>query len=432
LISDKVELEDFAEAFEEDEMLAMRDYASIPGDANQPFFPNPDMLDTKGVDNDHYPVDPDSLVIQEWFTPLEHAEYVFAGDLSVSGDRTGLAFGHYDWLRNKVVLDFTLAIKVPRGSTVDYGPIKSLIYGLTEKGFRISGCVFDQFQSHDFINQLRSQGYNARVVQFADSLQGCGTVRDMLLNNRFDFNKKHEKIFIGEAKELQVVNSKRVDHQKTTGYYNSKDVWDAVVNMTVELIEIKKKASDTTDFILPTSMVTDAFQFGNMDMSQFSTSKMPYMIGLGIARRESVLTASARLPDGRAHVFLAKVIPFVRITQETTGFIKTLMEEFGTTTVMTETMHDYAYTDLTSAGIQCARLNSDKVITNGVEAFAHFISNRRVSFNQTLRSTISAPLANFHRDATGRVNREGAAVPISVILSTVMLPEAEDSGVLKF
>ena len=56
-------------------------------------------------------------------------------------------------------------------------------------------------------------------------------LHDLIHTGRFvyyDFND----VFIGEAKELQVVNSKRIDHFQTEGFYNSKDCWDSVVNAT--------------------------------------------------------------------------------------------------------------------------------------------------------------------------------------------------------
>ena len=66
--------------------------------------------------------------------------------------------------------------------------------------------------------------------------------------------------FIGEAKELQIVNSKRIDHLKSGGKYNGKDAWDSAVNASLGAIEDYYKngnmgqknqvVSDTADKLL--------------------------------------------------------------------------------------------------------------------------------------------------------------------------------------
>ena len=143
---------------------------------------------------------------------------------------------HYDFFKQKVVLDFSMAIHAERGTRVDYGPIRQLIYNLRNRGFNIKKAVFDQFQSNDSINQLRSNNIDSEQVQYAESFVGCTQLHELIHTDKFEYYDFNE-VFIGEAQELQVVNSKRIDHLKTDGFYNSKDVWDSVVNATYVCIQ---------------------------------------------------------------------------------------------------------------------------------------------------------------------------------------------------
>ena len=56
------------------------------------------------------------------------------------------------------------------------------------------------------------------------------------MTDRFEYNICDE-VFIGQAKELQVVNSKRIDHLQNGGFYNGKDTWDSVVSSTLLCLE---------------------------------------------------------------------------------------------------------------------------------------------------------------------------------------------------
>ena len=232
---DNSSLDLFLSAFEMDELGAMRDFAAVPTNGATPFFKNPKILDQMALPGSKNPIS-DELQIATWFQPIPSFRYFFAGDLSVSGDATGISLVHYDTFNNNIVLDFSKQVKGTRNMPVDYGQIRQLIYSLSDHGFNICGIAFDQFQSNDSINILINKGYSAKVVKYAESFAGCNMLHDLIHTNRFiyyDFND----VFIGEAKELQIVNSKRIDHLLNGGFYNSKDVFDSVVNATYICLE---------------------------------------------------------------------------------------------------------------------------------------------------------------------------------------------------
>ena len=235
IINAKTSLEDFLDDFVRDEHGALRDYAAVPTHALTPFFQDADILDRNAVPGTTCPID-DHLRISPDFKPEIGMTYFFAGDLSVSGDRTGIAMAHYNPFIDKIILDFSKAVDAPKGSRVDYGPIRTLIMNLRDRGFHIKTVAFDQFQSNDSINQLTMAGFNAIQVNYADSFVGCIQMHELIHTDRLVYGADNT-IFIGEAKELQIVNSKRIDHLMSDGYYNSKDVWDATVNAVTTCLD---------------------------------------------------------------------------------------------------------------------------------------------------------------------------------------------------
>jgi hypothetical protein len=227
--------------------VAWRDFANKPTAGLRPFFANPEVLLNLAQDDTIDPVpsvrwDPlaHAFQIHPRLTPRPGRAYAFAGDLSVSGDSTGLALVH---LEPDGSADIDFSLRIHAAPRVDYGPIEDLILHLRDElGFVFIGVFFDQFQSHRTIGRLLDAGLTAKVVRFADSHAGCSTVSDMLHAGLLRYHRERDKDFLGEAVELQDINGKRVDHLTSGGVYNSKDVWDAVVNALVSALEADKGA----------------------------------------------------------------------------------------------------------------------------------------------------------------------------------------------
>lgn len=229
-------VEAFYQDFVQDSIGATRDFAARPLNSSNPFFKDPGLLDRRAITYGYLPITPETLIIHDLLKPNPIWRYFFAGDLSVSGDRTGISMCHYDFNINKVVLDFALPIIARRNERVDYSVIRQLIINLRDRGFNIRQVLFDQFQSSDSINILCRAGFDAQQVNYAESFVGCTTLHELISTDRLVYAKEFE-VFIGEAKELQIVNSKRIDHLLSSGFYNSKDVWDSVVNCVSRCLE---------------------------------------------------------------------------------------------------------------------------------------------------------------------------------------------------
>ena len=216
---------------------ARRDFASLPGGGKRPFFQEATILKKNAEPNRKCPINDGSGVVQtgeainvaSWLQPDLLASYTLAADFSTSRDRTGIALVHFDQSTRRYVLDFSFQIQIPPGARVDYRPFRELARELRNRGFRIAAIGFDQHQSNDTFNLLEDEGFICEVVKYADSLQGCNTIHELIHAGRLIYGEC-DRVFLGEAEELQVVNDKRIDHLSSEGVHNSKDVWDAVVN----------------------------------------------------------------------------------------------------------------------------------------------------------------------------------------------------------
>lgn len=243
-------LDDFLEDFADPETRdsARRDFACIAGGSLRPFFKNSDLVAQNADTARACPINDGSGNVQAGaeitvdlsvLKPEQGALYVMTADLSVSGDATGVALVHFEQDSGRFVLDFSFRI-IARGSRVDYEPVRNLARELRASGFRIATVGFDQFQSNDSYLILEKEGFLCEIVKYADSLMGCNTVHEMISNQKLLYGLC-DTVLLGEAVELQLVNDKRIDHLRSGGVFNSKDVWDAVVNAIVILMKVVRE-----------------------------------------------------------------------------------------------------------------------------------------------------------------------------------------------
>lgn len=226
---------------------ARRDFANLTSGSTRPFFRDPKVIDQHADGARVSPVQGggqavavgEPIRLLDSFRPVAHAVYAFAADYSISKDATGFALVHYDQTTERPVLDFSGRIKARHGERIDYEVIRVLVRELRDRGFRVGKVGFDQFQANDSFTILEREGFKCEVVKFSDSLMGCNTVQELMASGRLVYGFCDE-VFLGEAKELQDLG-KRVDHLKAGGFFNSKDVWDSVVNATFLLMGMVKE-----------------------------------------------------------------------------------------------------------------------------------------------------------------------------------------------
>lgn len=244
LVNPRLTLMDFLKVFSNPKTKqgGLRDFACMPNVGMRPFFTDPDILDFYAEKGVRFP-----LVINpkgeyepaEWFYPLPGVKYFIACDLSIKRDATGVAMVHKSIAHDSYIVDFTIQIKGSPDNPIDYEKIRNLIRSLKLKKFNIVKVGFDQHQSHDSAQILEKEGYEVEIVSYHNSVSGAGFVYDLIHTNKLVYSI-NDDVFIGECKELQLVNDNKVDHLTSGGHYNSKDVFDAVVNAVV-LASAEKK-----------------------------------------------------------------------------------------------------------------------------------------------------------------------------------------------
>jgi len=234
LINDKETLEDYLPDFEsiEQRAVSLRDFACVPVFTISPFFKNPAAIFSRAMEDRVCPIEDDLSVSDRKgakVVPIPGAAYYFAADFSVNTDSLGLAMVcKSPLLADAYELFFSKQVKVTKDVEADYESIELLIKNLRERGFKINGVGFDQFQSHRTKQILENQGFNVHITTYRQSAACDRTLKELMVTGRFLYGLC-DNVFIGEATELQVINGSKIDHLSSGGAFNSKDVWDAVV-----------------------------------------------------------------------------------------------------------------------------------------------------------------------------------------------------------
>lgn len=235
-------IDDLADPEQRD--AARMDFGSLVGRSQKDFFPSSEVLDDNAEDDRPSPIlngqtvkVGETIELAEWFKPDPLAAYAIAFDYSGGGkgstDGTGCALGHFDPITHEMQEDFSFRVKASPGELMLYEPLNQLVRDLESLGFRIAAVGFDQFASQQSMEILEKEGFNAFRVKHADSVAGCFTLRGMVHSGQYKYSSE-SIVFIGECKELQEIirgKTRRIDHKSSGGAYNSKDVWDASVNM---------------------------------------------------------------------------------------------------------------------------------------------------------------------------------------------------------
>ena len=161
-------------------------------------------------------------------------------DMSVSGDKTGLAGS---WIIGKKPpiegqpasrelfyrVPFVVSIKAPKGYQVSFEKNRQFIYWLRDQGFNIKGISTDTFQSYDTGQQLKAKGFEYDIVSVdrIDSDRICKPyqyLKNTIYEERVELPE--DNLLTEELLGLQRENSGKIDHDPSG--INSKDSADAV------------------------------------------------------------------------------------------------------------------------------------------------------------------------------------------------------------
>lgn len=163
-------------AFDEDILDAIRDVAGVSTLALHPFIMEPEKLAlTFGmVPSILSRIDCDFMDTRVKLYPrrIRHRDFprFVHIDIGLTRDSLGMACGYCTGFKMvqrgtemevlpKIVFDFTLEVRPPRGGEIELENIRTLLYGLREGGVPVKWVTMDSFQSKDTLQILARKGF---------------------------------------------------------------------------------------------------------------------------------------------------------------------------------------------------------------------------------------------------------------------------------
>ncbi len=231
----------FQLSFTQDPNKAQRDYIAIPSATIEPFMPQVDLVSAMFTDQASPVVSPGVFKFKE--RPLRVNYYIHI-DLALNkkgkGDKAGFAMAHFDgWELNpitgekqkKVVVDIAEQIKAGATGEIEFEDVRARVYALKKMGFNIVLCTFDQFQSADTQQILRSKGIKADYMSVDRTIEPYSTLKEVIYSGRVKCHK-NEDLF-EELRRLEITKANKIDHPPGGG----KDIADAVCGAVYNVIE---------------------------------------------------------------------------------------------------------------------------------------------------------------------------------------------------
>lgn len=222
-------IEDFTVAFHKNMQDALGRFACMPSDAVDAFFKSREKIE-KAFNKGHLAVDNFGR-LEEWFLPDPDKKYFLHVDLAQKHDHCAVAMGHVNkWVNVKVTdtyfqpapiveIDAVRYWTPTPDKSVDFTEVKDYILSLRTRGFNISVCTFDRWNSHDMMQQLKQYGINTEILSV--SKKHYDDMAMVVLEERL--SGPHIQLLIDELLQLRIMRDK-VDHPRK----GSKDLADAV------------------------------------------------------------------------------------------------------------------------------------------------------------------------------------------------------------
>jgi len=218
-----------------------RDFGARPPHAVEAYYPDPERWDRQADSTRPDPYETGTL--SQAFAPCCDARRYVHIDLGVTRDACGVAMAHkpvpgcpwHDKVNGepnpkarRVVLDVAYQIRPPRTretkGEISFERVRQVVRDWQDRGFKIKsgGVSYDGWQSLDSRQILRKEGFRTQEYSLDRNAEGHDTLQELI--NRDQFSYYPLPILIEEAKHLELVKGKKVDHGKG----GSKDVVDAV------------------------------------------------------------------------------------------------------------------------------------------------------------------------------------------------------------
>ena len=222
-------IEDFKTAFYKNSMDALGRFACMPPEMIDAFFKSREKVE-KAFNNTGIAVDKFGR-LEEWFQPDPEKKYFIHVDLAQKHDHCAVAMAHVNkWVNVRVTDNYSQLAPIVEvdavrywtptsDKSVDFTEVKDYILLLKTRGFNISVCTFDRWNSHDMMQQLKQYGINTEILSVAK--KHYDDMAMVVLEERL--SGPHIPLLIDELLQLKIMRDK-VDHPRK----GSKDLADAV------------------------------------------------------------------------------------------------------------------------------------------------------------------------------------------------------------
>jgi hypothetical protein len=227
-VNPTIKINDLAQAFYDDSVDSLSRFACMPPDAVDAFFKSREKIETafvqmNGVDSQG--------AFENHLVPDEEKVYFIHVDLAQKHDHCAVALAHVDhWVTMKiagqmkeaspkVVVDVVRWWTPTKDKSVDFAEVRDYILQLRSRGFNIKLVTFDRWNSHDMMQQMIAYGMKSEILSVAkkhyDDMQLVIT-EERLVGPKIP-------LLIEELLQLRIIKDK-VDHPRK----GSKDLSDAV------------------------------------------------------------------------------------------------------------------------------------------------------------------------------------------------------------
>jgi hypothetical protein len=248
--------EEFENEFRRDPIMARARFMCEPPEMVDAYFRDPESV-RAAFRYKQTPVDEEGR-FAEWFLGSDtHARYIHV-DLGLKRDRAAVCMVHSPGFKQIktlggvenlpiIEMDYIQSWKAEDNSEIPFAAIRTTIAELTRR-FTVVSVTFDQWNSADMIQSLRSLGINADLHTVAK--KDYDTLSTAIYDGRLR-GYWNDILVEDELLKLKLINNTKVDHP-TTG---SKDLADSVAGATFMCIsnmssdfEIDIEILDAVDF----------------------------------------------------------------------------------------------------------------------------------------------------------------------------------------
>lgn len=209
--------------WEANEHKARRDLAARPSNAITPYMdvePLERILaasklrhPVKQYDQDGYP-----LAFHEWFKPIPGALYAVHIDLSVSRHGCGFGLAYWDRVQKKAIVPYYERFAPTPTKHLDYAKVRAIVFELRRMGFKLHVVSYDNFQSEDSLQLLKSKKIETKKLSIVSSMGPADNFVALINQAQLDiYDRTFETAEGGgvtladECRQLELLDGKKVE-----------------------------------------------------------------------------------------------------------------------------------------------------------------------------------------------------------------------------